>query len=315
MPRVSIIIPAYNAEKHISETIESILAQTYTDFECIFIDDGSTDGTVHEIKKYKDARIKVLSQKNSGGPATPRNVGIREACGEFLCIFDSDDLMEPNKLEVSISKIESCPDINFLFTNFSSINESGGPIKENFLYEYETLWRLLSNGRNTDACVLNSDSMLPALLTANFIGTSSVILRKSAVMERFEFNEALKNCDDYLFWISFLRFNNAIFVNQILHKYRVSSSGISARNYINRGPSIIKALQIIKGYFNGKEEQKILSKSLAGEYTSMSYACLKDKNYTKSKKYAILSAKEVISVRAMKLFLYSLLCSFKTFFN
>lgn len=311
MPKVSIIVPAYNAEKHIGETIESILAQTFTDFECIIVDDGSTDGTLNEIKKYSDSRIKVIEQQNSGGPAKPRNVGIHHARGEFLCIFDSDDLMAPNKLERSISCMESFSGINFIFTNFSSMNESGGIIKENFLFEYETLWKLLPCGRDTDSCVVSSATMLRALLIANFIGTSSVILRKSAVLNKFEFNEDLKNCDDYLFWITFLRSNDAMFLNEILHKYRISSGGISARSYIYRGANIIKALLIIKSFFDGGEEKAIISKSLANEYASISYAFIKDGNYIEAKKNAILSVKEDLSVRAIKLLMHSLLLYFK----
>lgn len=98
--RVSVILPVYNGEKYLQETISSILGQRLTDLEVLAIDDGSTDGTAKILRRCAetDSRVRVFTQKN-GGPAKARNLGIREARGEYLCFMDADDLIAPGMLE------------------------------------------------------------------------------------------------------------------------------------------------------------------------------------------------------------------------
>ena len=107
---VSIIIPTYNAEKSIRQTIESVIAQSYDNWEMIVVDDCSKDGTREVIKAYaeKDSRIRLISlNKNNGSPAAPRNIGISEANGEWVAFLDADDIWHPRKLELQIAAIQS----------------------------------------------------------------------------------------------------------------------------------------------------------------------------------------------------------------
>ena len=101
MVKISVIIPVYNVEKYLSETIESVLRQTFTDFEVILIDDGSKDGTAFICDKYakEDERIKVVHKEN-GGVSSARNIGIEKAIGEYITFIDGDDLVNANMLEV-----------------------------------------------------------------------------------------------------------------------------------------------------------------------------------------------------------------------
>ena len=105
---ISIIIPAYNAADYLAQTIESVLNQTYSDFELILIDDGSTDRTREIIKDYqcKDARIKYFYKEN-GGVSSARNLGLQKATGDFVSFLDSDDLWDRRFLE-SINCFPSC---------------------------------------------------------------------------------------------------------------------------------------------------------------------------------------------------------------
>ncbi len=105
MPTISIVIPAYNAESTIRETIESVQKQTFSDFEVIIIDDGSTDKTVEIINNFDDERIKVFSYEN-GGVSAARNRGISHANGEFIAFLDADDLWTPDKLELQLAVLE-----------------------------------------------------------------------------------------------------------------------------------------------------------------------------------------------------------------
>ena len=104
-PKVSIIIPAYNHKEYIGETIQSVLNQTFENFELIIVDDGSTDGTTEEIKKYKDKRIASLWQKNSG-PSAAINKGLKVARGKFWGFLPSDDVYEPEKLDQQVGLLE-----------------------------------------------------------------------------------------------------------------------------------------------------------------------------------------------------------------
>ncbi|KAB2867528.1 MAG: glycosyltransferase family 2 protein, partial [Bacteroidales bacterium] len=100
-PLISVIIPTYNAERFIIETLTSVINQSYTHWECIIIDDGSTDSTKEIIDEYckADNRIKYYYQKNSG-PSVARNVGVKIALGEYIQFLDSDDVLLPERFEI-----------------------------------------------------------------------------------------------------------------------------------------------------------------------------------------------------------------------
>lgn len=107
-PLVSVIIPAYNAQDMIGETLDSILAQTYRNLEIIVVDDGSTDRTSQVVKGY-GSRVLYHYQKNSGGCAVPRNAGIERSSGDFLCFIDADDLMAPDRVALQVAFMERYP--------------------------------------------------------------------------------------------------------------------------------------------------------------------------------------------------------------
>ena len=117
-PLVSVIVPAYNAEKFVAETIESVQAQTYTHWELIIVDDGSTDQTADIIKEYviKDSRIQYCYQTN-GRQGKARNYAISKAKGTLLAFIDADDLWHPQKLEKQIHIFEEYPQVDLVYTN------------------------------------------------------------------------------------------------------------------------------------------------------------------------------------------------------
>ena len=105
MPTVSVIVPAYNAARFIEGAIDSVLAQSYTDFELLIVNDGSTDDTLARCERYSDPRIRIVKQDNRG-LAGARNSGVREACGEYLAFLDADDLWRNDKLERHVEHLE-----------------------------------------------------------------------------------------------------------------------------------------------------------------------------------------------------------------
>lgn len=124
--KVSVIIPVYNAEKYIQETINSVKKQTYTNWEIILVDDSSTDKSVAIINKNADKKIKLLRNYANLGPALSRNRGIDIATGRFIAFLDADDLWLPEKLEKQIEHIAN-NDASFSFTGYQFADESGDP--------------------------------------------------------------------------------------------------------------------------------------------------------------------------------------------
>lgn len=308
MPKASVIIPAYNAAEYIGATIDSILAQTFSDFECLVIDDGSTDHTVAVVKEYKDPRIKLFCQPNSGGPAKPRNVGLRESTGEYIFMFDSDDLMRFDKLEICIDALDDNPTADILFTNFTSIDEKGGTIKEDFLREYDSLWSVCGDqALKGPVFILQANDIYSALIKTNFIGTSSVALRKSAIDENDRFGEEFKNSDDRLFWILFTQKHNAIFIDDQLHQYRIRTNSISNQGFLRRGPSKIRALQVAEKHCTDANLKEVLLRQIVNDYLSLAYAYRKHGDYENQRRFAMKAMKLRSSMRALKLLMQSVL--------
>ena len=129
MPRVSVVMPAYNRASYIGEAIQSVLDQTYPDFELIAVDDGSADNTAEVVARFKDNRITYIHQANAGETAA-RNTGIAHASGELLGFLDSDDRMLPNALQVMAGLLDARPDIDVAYGWFYMMDEDGLPINE-----------------------------------------------------------------------------------------------------------------------------------------------------------------------------------------
>ncbi|MBD3885468.1 glycosyltransferase family 2 protein [Phormidium tenue FACHB-886] len=124
MKKVTVIIPVYGVERYIAATVQSVLAQTYENFELLIVDDGSPDRSIEICRQFTDPRIRILQQPN-GGPAAARNLGIREATGEYIALLDGDDLWLPKKLETHVAHLESSPQAGVSFCRSALIDEEG----------------------------------------------------------------------------------------------------------------------------------------------------------------------------------------------
>lgn len=146
MPKVSVIIPAYNAITYLPKTIANVLEQTYTDFEVIVINDGSTDNIEEWIAQISDPRLKLVSQSNLG-LAGARNTGIRESQGEFLAFLDADDLWESTKLAKQVQILDAHPEVGVVYTWVAYVDERGnstGRVVSN--QQQGNVWQELTKG-------------------------------------------------------------------------------------------------------------------------------------------------------------------------
>ncbi|NDJ25733.1 glycosyltransferase [Nostoc sp. B(2019)] len=127
MKKVSVIIPVYKVEKYIAATVQSVLAQTYTNFQLLLIDDGSPDRSIEICQQFTDSRIQIIRQSNLG-VAAARNAGIRHATGEYLAFLDADDLWLPEKLAKHVKHLDSSPSVGVSFCRSAFIDEADNPL-------------------------------------------------------------------------------------------------------------------------------------------------------------------------------------------
>jgi glycosyltransferase involved in cell wall biosynthesis len=148
MPKLSVVIPAYNAEDFIAETIQSVLSQSFNDFEMIVVDDGSNDRTASIVRNILDPRVRYLYQHNQGMTAA-RNYGISQSQGEYFLFLDADDLYLPDKLGLQVDYLNTHPATGLVASGYQYINAGGeiiGEVKPWIHQEEITLLDLLKGG-------------------------------------------------------------------------------------------------------------------------------------------------------------------------
>jgi glycosyltransferase involved in cell wall biosynthesis len=131
MSKVSVVVPVYNGERYLQKTLESILVQTYTNYEIICVDDGSKDGSMHILNSYGD-RLQVIQQENTG-QAGARNAGAKVATGSYIAFLDQDDLWYPSKLELQVQLLEANPEAVMVHCDMDVIDETGNVIQRNII--------------------------------------------------------------------------------------------------------------------------------------------------------------------------------------
>ncbi|MDA2936669.1 glycosyltransferase [Acidobacteria bacterium AH-259-A15] len=227
MARVTAIIPAYNAEAFISQTIESVLAQMYQELEIIVVDDGSTDSTRRILQRYGD-RIRYVYQKNTG-VSTARNTGVSIATGEYIALLDHDDLWLPEKLDKQIRILDADPDVALVYSDCYLVDFNG---------------RLL--GKMFDSLRPHRGRVLAELFLQNFIPCPTVIMRKQVLDQVGLFSSDLCIAEEYEVFLKIAELYRIDFVDAPLAKYRVHETRLS-RN-IERGckESIVVAEECLK---------------------------------------------------------------------
>jgi len=208
MPLISIITPSWNVEGLIGETIASVQAQTFSDWELLIADDCSTDNTAAVIESFaaKDPRVKLIRQPRNGGPALARQAAIEQAQGRFIAFLDSDDLWLPTKLERQIAFAREHR-AALSYTGFRRINEDGS-----------VTGRLIS---------------VPASLTYDQLLRNTAIATLTAMIDRdISGPIAMKNegYDDFCLWLDVLRPGHVAYgLNEDLARYRVRGVSVSSR--------------------------------------------------------------------------------------
>ncbi len=208
-PLISIVIPAYNASAFVEETIDSALAQTYSDVEVIVVNDGSTDDTLERVAKYGD-KISVLTQRNQG-LCGARNSGFRVAKGEVLLFLDSDDLIVPTFLEERMRMLDKHPNAGFCTGACVYVDAENRDLSYTVPQDYPEVipgWRILCN-----------PPMPP----------SGWLIRRQAIERCGPFDPMLRYVEDWDFAIRISRHFDIVFAPEVSLRYRVVPGSMSSK--------------------------------------------------------------------------------------
>ncbi|MHB1354748.1 MAG: glycosyltransferase family 2 protein [Anaerolineae bacterium] len=179
-PTVSVNMCIYNGQEFIGEAIDSILAQTFTDWEMILVDDGSTDGTAAMLASYSNPKLRVFHRPHQG-ISKSRNYAISQARGEFIAVLDADDVAHPNRLSCQVNYLRKHPLVVALGCAYEQID-------------------LMRNRTLNIAPPCTNDAIRKAMISGNPICHSSVMIRRSVLNQAGIYNESLRYAEDYELW-------------------------------------------------------------------------------------------------------------------
>jgi glycosyltransferase involved in cell wall biosynthesis len=208
-PLISVVIPTYNSASFLPQSVESVLQQTYDNFEVIIVDDGSTDDTETVLLPYKE-KIRYIKKANSG-PSGARNLGIAEARGEFIAFQDADDIWVPEKLQLQMDYLTNHPKIAVLHTDLTQFNHQG-EVSFSLKERYGSI---------------PSGYIFEELLVNHAVTLSTIIVRRSCIDEVGAFDESLIGAEDYNFYLRLARKFQFGFLNQALVKKRLHTNNLS----------------------------------------------------------------------------------------
>ena len=198
----SIVMPSYNTANYISDSIRSVLAQTYTNWELIIVDDCSTDNSVEIIKSFKDPRIRLLQNEKNSGAAISRNYALREAKGKWVAFLDSDDLWNPEKLEKQIHFMDE-NDYHFSYTRYAEIDSEG----------------------NRNGNIISGPKKITKTGFFNFCWVGCLTVMYDANVVGLIQTVDIKKNNDYAMWLKVCRKTNCYLLDECLAFYRRGRTG------------------------------------------------------------------------------------------
>ena len=223
-PLVSVIIPVYNCEKYLKETIESVIAQTEKNWEIIAVNDGSKDGSQEILKEYETldpVRIRVISVEN-GGVSRARNTGANLAKGTFLAFLDHDDLWSPHKLEHQMNMFSVDSSLSLSFTNQTLIDEHGKTIKDScYIFDHR-----------------HRGYVFELLVLGDFIPISSVMVKRDIFLNMGGFDPQFAIAEDWDFLLKVTRDFPVDYIDEPLVLYRLHKESGTFTNHERVQPEI-----------------------------------------------------------------------------
>ena len=207
-PKVSVIIPVYNREKYVGEAIDSILAQSFTNFELLLIDDGSTDGSIEIMKSYTDPRVRLVRNEHNLGIPKTRNKGLQLARGDYIAILDSDDTALSDRLVKQVAFLDRYKDYALLGSWATQMDEEGRPLEK---------------GKRQ---FVSSGEVKSHLLFRCWLPHSSIMVR-AAILQAYGYREQYVLCSDFDLFVRLARKHQLGHLPEPLVRHRVHEGSIT----------------------------------------------------------------------------------------
>jgi glycosyltransferase involved in cell wall biosynthesis len=272
MPNVSVVIPTYNSAHLLDDALQSVLEQTYKDFEIIVVDDGSTDNTAEVISKYDD-KLRYFRVDN-GGPAKARNYGISKSTGKYIAFLDADDKWLPTKLEKQMNMFEQNPEFGMVFT-------------ENSLFDARGIYK---NSLGKDR-LLKGNNLAQNIFLYSNIGTPTVMVRKDVFDAIGLFEESMVQAEDDNMWIRIAANYQVGFIDGSLvqvrdHSHRLTRTDKNLIEYVRNN---ITMLSSNYGDKVKKSIEKAVPRKLAKVEFDIGYSYFEKQEYKKARQAFIRS--------------------------
>ena len=240
-PRVTVLMPAYNAGKYIEAAVESALDQTFADFELLIVDDGSSDDTVSVIQGFADDRIRLIRQEQ-GGVSAALNTGLQHARGEYICRFDADDVCFPHRVARQVEFLDANPDYLLVGSDAEYISEDG-----------EHLFNFRCAGHTHEEILDKLYRFCPFI-------HSAVMYRKYAVLQAGGYSLLAHNFEDYLLWVRLVAVGRYHNLEEALIRVRINpASATIDEKWRGRRFNHLKQQIIRRGSITEKESAELLS--------------------------------------------------------
>jgi glycosyltransferase involved in cell wall biosynthesis len=266
MPNVSIIIPTYNRLSMLKEAVDSVLAQDFEDMELIVVDDGSTDGTGEEMKRY-GGRVKLIQHSESRGVSAARNRGILHARGKYIAFLDSDDLWVKGKLKIQVAFLNDNPHYPLCYT--------------------DEIW--IRKGKRVNPMVKHakySGWIFEKCLPLCIISPSSAMMRRTLFSRVGLFDEALPVCEDYDFWLRVsARFPVFFIDRKLIIKRGGHPDQLSQKSWGNDRCRVIALEKLLSEPYLGSEEREMVLKEMKKKCQILYRGFLKRGNELEARRY------------------------------
>lgn len=271
-PKVSVVIPAYNAMAYLPQAVDSVLAQTFTDYDVVIVDDGSSDRIISWAATIQDPRVRLVSQANRG-LAGARNTGIRESDGDYIAFLDADDLWHPTKLEKQVALMDASPEVGVVYTWMTLVNQQGEPTG-----------RFVKNSAEGD--------VWDRLILRNCVGSgSNPMVRRTCFEQVGNFDENLGSyMEDRDMWLRIAPYYKFAVVKESLVDYRQHPSSAS-KNWVAmaRSARIIldKAADVAPDHISDDVKDRLIKQSWARINLSLAWKPLQslDKDYQTAQRF------------------------------
>lgn len=285
MPTVSVIIPTYNREQLLGRAIQSVLAQTYQDFELIIVDDGSTDNTERLVKSFNSEKIRYIWHRENKGTSAARNTGIQSAKGDYIALQDSDDEWLPDKLEKQMRAFATAPpEVGIVYSGFHMIITNKRKYKP------------------SPSITPKDGDIFSSILKGEYLVSPQTTVVKRECFERAGmFDEALSSIEDWELFLRFSKHYQFKYINEPLVLYYPQPDSMSR----NKSATIKVYKLILKRYFEDIKQDK---KLLARHYLRLGHFLYSSGELSQGRGYFAKSIKtHPLDIKAIGAFLVSLL--------